>query len=117
METPSERYERAKKRVEEIKGFYKHLRAYIIINLLLILLANGLLNFITFEGEPLSEDLLRWMNYNFIITPVLWGVGLAIHGIYVYRHKLKFLKNWEEREIQKYLKQEEDEAKKFRREE
>jgi hypothetical protein len=37
-----ESYERAKKRVEEVKGFYGHLTAFIIVNLFL-----AIVNFLT----------------------------------------------------------------------
>ena len=41
-----EKYEKAKKRVEEIKGFYTHLIVYVVVNLGLFIL-----NFVTTPGH------------------------------------------------------------------
>jgi len=41
-----EKYERAKKRVEELKGFYSHLTLFLIINAILILI-----NIVTSPGN------------------------------------------------------------------
>ena len=60
----SELYERAKKRVEEIKGFYIHLGVFMVVNLGLFAI-----NMLT------SPDTL-WFYW-----PLLgWGVGVAIHA-------------------------------------
>jgi len=34
----NEKYEKAKKRVEEIKGFYSHLIVYICVNIVLVII-------------------------------------------------------------------------------
>lgn len=103
-----EKREKAKKRVEEIKGFYNHLKVYIIINVLLILIKGDFLSFITGKTENADPGFLYWLDLNVILTPILWGIGLLIHGIVVYRNKFRFLKKWEERQIQKFLEEDED---------
>ena len=108
MQDYNQRREAAKKKVEEIKSFYGHLRAYIIINVLLILLQTELVDFILARNKDMDPGFFDWVNINIIITPLLWGIGLAFHGLYVYRHKLTFFKKWEERQIRKFM--EEDEA-------
>ena len=102
----NEKLERAKKRVKELKGFYDHLKGYIIANLILFLAAKGLLKFLSDEGHTIGASVLEWINLNMILTPGLWGVGLLIHGLFVFRYKFTFLKKWEERQIQKYLEEE-----------
>ncbi|MEX0289812.1 MAG: 2TM domain-containing protein [Flavobacteriaceae bacterium] len=109
-----QKLERAKKRVQELKGFFKHVRGFIIVNVLLLLLRGGILNFITVNGEPLDDSVLRWVDLNFILTPVLWGIGLLIHGIYVYRYKFSFLKSWEEEQIKKYMEEDQHNADKYK---
>jgi len=101
----SERFKRAKKRVDELKRFFKHLKAYIIVNIFLLLIKGGVLGFITIDGEAVNINFLDWVDYNFLLTPILWGIGLLIHGLYVYRHKFRFLKDWEQRQIRKYLEE------------
>ena len=117
METEEQyrqRLERAKKRVEELKGFFKHVKGFIIVNLLLLFIRSGILNFVTINGQPLDDYVLRWVDLNFILTPVLWGIGLIIHGIYVYRYKFTFLKNWEEKQIKKFMDEDQQNADKYK---
>ena len=102
------RRERAQKKVDEIKSFYAHLRGYIIVNILLLLLQTEFVDYIMDRNENLDPAFFEWVDLNILLTPILWGIGLAIHGLYVYRHKLTFLKSWEERQIRKFM--EEDEA-------
>ena len=86
-----ERYERARKRVEAIKGFYIHLLIYLFVNAGLLLI-----NVLT---SPVS-----WWFY----WPLLgWGIGLAVHAIGVFGVGNWFGQEWEEREIRKILEKEE----------
>ncbi|GAB5399808.1 MAG: 2TM domain-containing protein [Aureisphaera sp.] len=102
-----DKYERAKKRMEEIKGFYTHLVVYVVINIGLILVNIGLFT----KG---------WMGIEFpgfaiFSTPFFWGIGLVAHGLYVFQHKFTFFKQWEERKMKEYMEQEEEEYKKTSR--
>jgi len=99
----NDKYERAKKRVKEIKGFYSHLTAYLIVNAMLILL-----RFNVFENGFVNIEIPSW---SFLTTPFFWGIGLFFHGIYVFQDKFSFLKDWEERKIQEYMDKEEGEFK------
>ena len=103
-----ERLEEAKKRVAEMKGFHNHLYTYIIINILLLLIRGEFLGFLMDDNRALDPNFLHWIDLNVILTPLLWGIGLFIHGIYAYRHKFQFFKNWEQRQIEKYLREEEE---------
>ncbi len=85
-------YERAKKRVEEEKGFYSHLTAYIIINIALLLIHFSI-NY-NFKG---------WLQWHILITPFLWGIGLLIHGICVFAIRKTPFKNWERRKIKELM--------------
>jgi len=109
----SDKFERARKRVKELKGFYDHLKGFIIVNLLLILAVRGVLNYMSGKGEIIGTNILEWMNLNMIITPGLWGIGLIIHGLVVYRHKFTFLKKWEEKQIKKYIEEEQRNSDKY----
>jgi len=82
-----EKYEKAKKRVEEIKGFYSHLIAYVAVNIVLVII-----NLVTSRG-------VLWFYW-----PLLgWGIGLFFHamGVFVFS---KFPGNqWEERKIKEIM--------------
>jgi hypothetical protein len=86
-----ERYFAAKKKVNEIRGFYGNLTSYVIVNLFLFAL-----NMVT------SPEHL-WFFW-----PMLgWGIGVAIHGMKVFNHLPFFDKEWEERKIKEFIAKEE----------
>jgi len=99
----NEKYERAKKKMEDIKGFYSHLVVYLIVNSLLILLQLGLFTR-GIEGVSIPE----WSVFS---TPFFWGIGLFFHGLYVFQDKFRFFKDWEERKIKEYMEKDESEFK------
>ncbi len=109
-----EKRERAKERVAEIKAFFTHIKVYIFVNVFLLLLKGRFLDFITGRAEDLDPNFLNWLDLNILFTPLLWGFGLAIHGVYVYRHKFTFLRNWEERQLKKFLEEEESNQNQFK---
>ena len=76
-------YARAKKRVEQLKGFYGNLTSYCIVIPTL-----ALINYNTFWG-------FQWFWF-----PMLgWGLGLSFHAFGVFGYG----KSWEERKIQEIL--------------
>ena len=79
------RYQEAKNRVEEIKGFYTHLFIYFLVNAGLVVL-----------------NLLTSPEYYWFIWPIIgWGIGLLIHGITVFGGLMG--KAWEERKIREIM--------------
>ncbi|MEM1256999.1 MAG: 2TM domain-containing protein [Bacteroidota bacterium] len=102
--------ELAKKRVAEYKGFFRHLKVFIFINGLFYLFKTGWLESIMPEGFPQEAYYFDWVDLNVII----WGVILIVHGLTLYRHRLTFLKKWEDRQIRKYMDQDREETKKYR---
>lgn len=79
-------YERALKRVKEIKSFYNNLISYIVVIPVLVII-----NLIT---SPKN----LWFYW-----PMLgWGMGVAAHGLSVF----SIGRNWEERKIQEILEKE-----------
>lgn len=89
--TEEERYRQAKKRVDEIKGFYGNLTAYIIVNAFLVVV-----------------NLLTSPKHLWFYWPMLgWGIGVIFHGLRVFNY-LPFLgKDWEERKLKEYMDEDE----------
>ena len=87
-----ESYERAKKRVEELKGFYGHLIAYIVVNVFL-----AIVNLLTTPG-------FWW----FLFVTFFWGIGLVAHGLSVFTKRGIFSKDWEDRKIYEYMEKEKE---------
>jgi len=88
-----EKYKRAKKRVDEIKGFFGHLFAYLGVNvtLLVIDLVTG------------PADL--W----FYWVTLFWGIGLFWHAMGVFVFSRFPRKDWEEKKIKELMeKQDQD---------
>jgi hypothetical protein len=82
---------RARKRVEDIKGFYVHVGVYVIVNA--ALLAINLLS---------SPDTL-WFYW-----PLLgWGIGVAIHAFTLILEGGILGSDWEERKIDELVQREE----------
>jgi len=80
------RYEKAKEKVERIKGFYGNLLAYCIVIPFLIVI-----NYNT-------------TSFPWAIFPALgWGFGLTAHGMEAFGYNPLFGKNWEERKMREYM--------------
>jgi hypothetical protein len=96
----SEKYLRAKKRVEEIKQFYKHLSVYLVINFVFI----GRRIYLDIKyGDSVFEAFMDSSNYRFFFW---WGVALIIHGILVFAKPNIFSRDWEKRKIDELMKKE-----------
>lgn len=95
--TEEERYFKAKKRVEEIKGFYGNLIAYIFVNIGLVIL-----------------NLVTSPQYLWFFWPLLvWGIGVVLHGLKVFDYMPFFTKDWEERKVKEFMDKEEQTKKKW----
>ncbi|PVW15706.1 2TM domain-containing protein [Marixanthomonas spongiae] len=95
------KYERARKKVEEIKGFYTHLSIYLVINGLMLVAATGV-----FQDSFMP---IHFPDWSYFTTPVFWGLAVFIHWFYVFRSPINPFKNWEERKIKQFMEEEENE--------
>ncbi len=87
-------YEKASKRVEELKGFYGNLISYCVFIPFLF--------FINWRTSP---------NYWWAFWPMFgWGIGVISHGIKTFG----ISKDWEEKQIRKYMQKQEEESKKWK---
>jgi hypothetical protein len=85
-----DRYVKAQKRVEDLKGFYGNLTSYVVVN-------TGLLIF-----NLLTSPQNLWFFY-----PLLgWGIGVAIHAMSVFNYMPFLNQNWEEKKIQELMNKE-----------
>ena len=85
-----EKYQKAHKQVQEIKGFYGHLLSYFLVMIFLI--------YINLRYSP--EYL--W----FIWSMAGWGIGLFFHGMKVFNYTPFMGKNWEEQKIKQFMEEE-----------
>lgn len=113
METKqSENFLKAQKRVNDMKKFYRHLRIYIIINGLLLLIKLNLFDWFKDDYEWMQNpEFSDWAILNIFGTPIIWGLGLLIHALYVFKFESKswkelkpgFLAKWEKKQLNKFL--------------
>jgi hypothetical protein len=86
-----EKYEKAKKRVEELKKFYGNLFTYAVINVILIII-----NLVTSPGS-------LW----FYWVTIFWGIAVFLHASRVFVFRGKFLgEEWEEKKIKEIMEKE-----------
>ncbi|WP_114905249.1 2TM domain-containing protein [Kordia sp. SMS9] len=98
----AERYLRAQKRVDDIRGFYIHLLVYICVNLFISIkkIMRNMENGETFEQA--------FYDFGTYVVWLAWGIGLAFHAFNVFFKNGVFGSNWEERKIREYMEDEED---------
>ena len=84
----TERYQRARKRVEDLKGFYIHLSMYLMVNIGLFLI------------DALTSD--SWWFYWPLIG---WGIGLAAHAFAVFVEESRFAREWEDRKLRQVMRE------------
>ncbi|CAM4121502.1 2TM domain-containing protein [Flavobacterium antarcticum] len=85
-----DRYLKAQKKVEDLKGFYGNLSSYILVNSGLIIL-----NLVTSPGN-------LWFFY-----PLLgWGLGVALHAMSVFNYMPFLNRDWEENKIKELMHKE-----------
>ncbi|WP_271766072.1 2TM domain-containing protein [Aquimarina algiphila] len=91
-------YKKAKKRLDEERGFYMHVIIYVVMNIAITIFQYAL------DG---NKDWLIWV---ITLRPLLWGTGLLCHGLWTFRRNIKWFKNtiyskqWEERKIMEIMK-------------
>ena len=100
--------QRAKKRVEELKGFYIHLTVYLAVNMFIttmkVLRNLG-------DGESFND---AFWDFGTFAVWLFWGIGLFFHALKVFSYNPFFSKDWEKRQIQKYMEKGIEEEEKFK---
>lgn len=85
-----ERYFKARKKVEEIKGFYGNLISFTVVNI-------GL-----FALNMFTSPKHLWFYW-----PLLWwGIGVIFHGLKVFNIMPFFGKDWEQKKIKEFMDKE-----------
>ena len=90
MNTEEINYQKAKERVDVLKGFYTHLIVYIVINLMLYTI-----------NRLTSPDSL-WFFW-----PLMgWGIAVVLHSLAVFSPNLGLGADWEQRKIKELMEKE-----------
>jgi hypothetical protein len=98
--TTQERYERAKKKVDNIKGFYGHLAAYCIVNTFIS--SNKIIRNMN-KGESFND---AFFDFGTFALWLFWGIGIFFHFYGVIGKEHVFNKDWEQRKIEEFIEKE-----------
>lgn len=98
-----DRYIRAKKRVEKIKGFYIHLVVFIVINLFILVV----------KGYHDYKDGGTFWELESFSTVFFWGIGLTVHAISVFGIFNIFGPKWEAKQLKKFMQEEQQEQQRW----
>jgi Na+/melibiose symporter-like transporter len=77
----------AKNHVARLRGFYRNLASYIVVNIILIVI------------NLLTEPHKLW----FFWVTLFWGIGLVIQAFSVFGPQSRMSKQWEEKKIKEYM--------------
>ncbi|RZJ36233.1 MAG: 2TM domain-containing protein [Flavobacterium sp.] len=91
-EMQRERFERARKRVKSIGGFYRHLMVYVVVNIALLAMS--------YFSKDSGENFWEFHTFS---TAFFWGIGLMFHALAVFSKNVLFGNDWEERKIREYM--------------
>lgn len=90
-------YQKAKKRVKAIKGFYANLVMYILV-----------ISFLAFINLKYTPE-----NIWFCWPMLGWGIGLLFHAFGVFKITPFFGEDWEEKKIKEFMENEKKQNNKF----
>jgi hypothetical protein len=83
-------YLKARKKINSLKGFYRHFAVYVLVNVFIVAVIVRSSNVDIFSFDALS-------------TPLFWGIGLVAHAFGVFGDDFFLGKSWEERKIKKLM--------------
>lgn len=104
-EITEQKLQRATNRVRVLKGFYLHVLVFVAVNTAVTSAAIWL-------RMQKGESLLETLDFASFATPFFWGIGLFFHGLRTYELPSFFSKRWEANQIEKYMKEDTQPAKK-----
>lgn len=100
-------YLQAEKKVKRIKNFYNHLQIFVIMMVVLAVFSNTIFNF--FENNIHNTGTLKWVRTNIWVNSLLWALGVLIHGLYVFKSKITFLNDWENKKVKEFMNEKKQE--------
>jgi len=89
---------RARKRVEELKGFQSHLSIYLIVNTSITI----------YKVIKSTMGLEEFLDFGLFAVWFFWGLGLLYHASEVYSFNPFFGKGWEERKIKEFMNEDKE---------
>ena len=98
-EEMNQRYQRAKKRTEAIRKFYKHLVTYVIVNMFI---SGYKVNEYMEQGDTFEE---AFFNLDTFIVWIVWGAFVLLQAVKTFNPTMFMGADWEERKIKELMDQ------------
>ncbi len=94
---------KARKRVEEIKGAYKHLTIYLVANLFLTFIINYFdVTIKIFDGLEMSSEVTGSVFARYPVW-IIWGAILLIDALRVFVFPKALGRDWQDRKIEEFM--------------
>ncbi len=90
-------YVRAKKRVEQLKKFYRALAIYIVVN---IIISGFKIADYMEDGDTFYEALFNIDTY---IVWIIWGIFIVLSALKTFKTNAFLGSDWEDRKIKEYM--------------
>lgn len=97
------RLENARRRVRAIKEFINHVRTFITVFVIMAVIYLFKVEPFILIWEVFEGKTLEWIEINILAGLGIWLLVLIIHGLIAFKYRFNILKDWEERQLQKYL--------------
>ncbi|PKA83864.1 2TM domain-containing protein [Ulvibacter sp. MAR_2010_11] len=81
---------------------------YLIFNIPLLLIRTNTIPIFKIYTE--NRDFQSWLDWNTYGITFVWGIGLLIHWILVFKFRFDFLREWEKKKIKDIITKEENES-------
>ncbi|SHH40233.1 2TM domain-containing protein [Winogradskyella jejuensis] len=92
--------QRAKRKIERLKGFYRHLMIFTIINLVIIWLR------VNDNLDSWDSFITELWSLHTLSTFIVWGAILCVHAFSVFLLPNLLGYDWEERKIEQFMQEE-----------
>ena len=94
-----DRYLRAKKRIDKLKGFYWHFASYFIVNMFISITK------IISDMDDTTSFMDATLDFGTFAVWIFWGIGVFFHAMGVFGSNLPFLRRWEEDKLEQFMKE------------
>jgi len=88
-------YNKAYKRVKELRGFYSHAIVYVLVNIFILAF--------TYRFLKSNESIFQLKYFS---TLFFWGIGLLAHGLAVFIPNMILSSSWQEKKIRELMEKE-----------
>lgn len=97
---------KAESRVKELKKFYDHIAAYLIINFVFTLISNYYDIVVHIYGDFRISNKITTQGFDYYPLWIIWGVFLAMDAFRIFGFVKLFGRKWEEKKLKEFINKE-----------